>query len=53
MEQFIREWMVDREYDSVGELRGSVSRQNVPDPQVYERSNYYQIIHSWVPGPGR
>jgi dihydroorotate dehydrogenase (fumarate) len=53
MEQFIREWMVDREYDSVDELRGSVSRQNVPDPQVYERSNYYQIIHSWVPGPGR
>jgi len=53
MEYFIREWMVEREYVSVDELRGSVSRQNVPDPQVYERSNYYQILHSWVPGVGR
>ena len=53
IERFIREWMVDRDYLSVDELRGSVSRENVPDPQVYERSNYYQVIHSWVPDRGR
>ncbi len=47
MERFLREWMVARDYVSVNELRGSVSRENVPDPQVYERSNYYQVIHSW------
>jgi dihydroorotate dehydrogenase (fumarate) len=41
--------MVDREYVSVDELRGSVSREHVPDPQVYERANYYQVIHSWQP----
>jgi dihydroorotate dehydrogenase (fumarate) len=49
MERFLREWMVERDYVSVRELRGSVSRENVPDPQVYERSNYYQVIHSWRP----
>jgi len=53
MERFIREWMIERDYDSVSELRGSVSRRNVPDPQVYERANYYQILHSWVPGRHR
>ena len=49
IERFIREWMVERDYDSVSELRGSVSRENVPDPQVYERANYYQVLHSWRP----
>jgi dihydroorotate dehydrogenase (fumarate) len=53
METFMREWMQDRDYQSVDELRGSVSRQNVPDPQVYERANYYQVIHSWPAKPGR
>ncbi|MCB0982272.1 MAG: dihydroorotate dehydrogenase-like protein [Acidimicrobiaceae bacterium] len=49
VERFIREWMEERDYESVGELRGSVSRRNVADPQVYERQNYYQVLHSWVP----
>ncbi len=53
IERFIRDWMVDRDYATVAELRGSVSRENVPDPQVYERSNYYRVIHSWVPGTAR
>lgn len=49
MERFVRQWMIDRDYESVDELRGSVSRENVPDPQVYERANYYQVLHSWRP----
>jgi dihydroorotate dehydrogenase (fumarate) len=53
IERFIREWMVERDYESVNQLRGSVSRGNVPDPQVYERANYYQVIHSWRPGGRR
>ena len=27
-------WMDERDYDSVSQLRGSVSRENVPDPEV-------------------
>ena len=49
IERFIREWMVERDYESVAQLRGSVSRGNVPDPQVYERANYYRVLHSWAP----
>ncbi len=41
-------WMDERDYDSVRQLRGSVSRANVPDPEVYDRANYFQTIHSWV-----
>jgi dihydroorotate dehydrogenase (fumarate) len=41
------EWMDEREYASVDQLRGSVSQSSVPDPEVYERANYYQILHSW------
>ncbi len=53
MERYITDWMVERDYESVNQLRGSVSRGNVPDPQVYERANYYQVIHSWRPGTPR
>ncbi len=41
------EWMIEREYVSVDQLRGSVSRRSVPDPEVYQRANYFQVLHSW------
>ncbi len=44
---WIDEWMSERQYDSVDQLKGSVSRGNVADPEVYERANYYQVLHSW------
>ena len=53
VERFVREWMAERDYLSVDELRGSVSRGNVPDPQVYERMNYYRVLHSWSVAPPR
>ena len=45
---WISEWMTERGYDSVDQLRGSVSRRNVADPGVYERANYHQVLHSWT-----
>ena len=53
MDRFVRDWMLERDYESVAQLRGSVSRGKVPDPQVYERANYYQVLHSWRPGQRR
>lgn len=41
------EWMTERDYTSVDQLRGSVSQRSVPDPAVYERANYFQVLHSW------
>lgn len=45
----IRAWMADRDYASVQQLCGSMSQRNVADPGAYERLNYYQALHSWVP----
>jgi dihydroorotate dehydrogenase (fumarate) len=44
---WMSEWMLERDYSSVDQLRGSVSHRNVPDPEVFERANYYQVLHSW------
>lgn len=43
----LRGWMVEREYSSVVQLVGSVSQRNIADPELYERANYYQVLHSW------
>lgn len=37
-------WLVEHEYQSVGELRGSMSQQSVPNPDGYERVNYLQSV---------
>jgi dihydroorotate dehydrogenase (fumarate) len=47
MLRWIREWMKERDYDSVEQLKGSVSRPNSSDPEAYERANYYHVLHSW------
>lgn len=46
---WIRTWMTQRDYDSIEQLKGSVSQPNVPNPDAYQRSNYYQVLHSWRP----
>ncbi len=43
IESELTEWLTENEYESVAQLRGSVSRSRVPDPSVYERANY---VHS-------
>jgi dihydroorotate dehydrogenase (fumarate) len=43
----IRDWMTSATTTASNQLKGSVSRGNVPDPEVYERANYYQVMHSW------
>ncbi len=40
-------WMVEREYESVSQLRGSASAANVANPSAFERANYLKTLHSW------
>jgi dihydroorotate dehydrogenase (fumarate) len=40
----MKQWMEDREYKSVQQLRGSMSRKNCPDPSGFERANYIKAI---------
>lgn len=44
----IETWMEDRGYASVGQLRGSMSQANVPNPVAYARANYAQMVTSFV-----
>jgi len=45
------DWMEEHEYDSVAQMQGSMSQQNVADPAAFERANYMQILQSWRPDP--
>jgi dihydroorotate dehydrogenase (fumarate) len=41
------EWMTEREWDSLAEMRGNLSLLKVPDPDAYERANYMLMLQSW------
>jgi dihydroorotate dehydrogenase (fumarate) len=41
-------WLADRGYASVGQARGSVAREAVPDPAAYERANYMEALISYT-----
>ena len=44
----LQTWLDDHEYESVDQLRGSMSYSNVADPSAFERANYMQVLHSWT-----
>ena len=43
-------WMAEREYDSVEQLKGSLSQGLVPDPGAYERAGYVRTLTSFAYG---
>ena len=51
VEAELQAWATEHEYDSVAQLRGSVSHANSEDPSAFERANYVRTIHSWVTPP--
>lgn len=40
-------WMEEKEYDSVGLMRGSMSQRAIPDPAAFERANYMKALNSY------
>ncbi len=42
-------WMEIHEYDSVQQMRGSMSQMSVMDPGAYERANYMKTLQSFRP----
>ena len=44
----VRTWMVEREYDSIEQLKGSLSQMNCPDASAYERANYMRALISYT-----
>ncbi len=47
VERDLREWMEEREYDSVRQLQGSVSQATSSDPAAFERANYMKTLRSY------
>jgi dihydroorotate dehydrogenase (fumarate) len=40
-------WLTARDYHSLAEVRGVMSRQNVKDPGAFERVNYIKVLESF------
>jgi dihydroorotate dehydrogenase (fumarate) len=40
-------WMEVNEYESVEQMRGSMSYKNVANPSQFERANYMKVLHSY------
>jgi dihydroorotate dehydrogenase (fumarate) len=43
----LAEWLDVHEYESLAQLRGSMSLAACPDPAAYERANYMLMLQSW------
>jgi dihydroorotate dehydrogenase (fumarate) len=46
IEQELREWMEQHEYESVEQLKGSLSQKKCPDPSAFERALYLYTLTS-------
>jgi dihydroorotate dehydrogenase (fumarate) len=47
IEREIREWMEEHEYESVEQLKGSMSQKNCPDPSAFERAQYMRALETY------
>lgn len=45
-------WLVDHEYESLDQLRGSLSQINCAEPAAFERANYMRVLSSYAPDYG-
>ncbi len=43
----LEQWMQEKEYESVSQMRGALSLQNCPDPSAFERANYLKVLQLW------
>ena len=41
------QWMEEHEYESLDQMRGSLSLLKCPNPQAFERANYMRVLAGW------
>ena len=44
----VEAWLTERGYDSVEQMKGSLSQQACPDPDAFERANYMKALKSYT-----
>lgn len=47
IQEDLEHWLIDHEYDSLQQLRGSMNLENCPNAAACERTNYVQLLQSW------
>ena len=48
----LEQWLTEHDYQSIQQLKGSVSHQHAINPSDYERANYVQVLDSYSHAPG-
>jgi len=43
----IKEWMEEKEYESIQQMQGSMSQKSVAEPAAFERANYMKALQSY------
>ena len=43
----LKRWLEDNEYESLQQLKGSVSQQHAIDPAAYQRNNYVKLLEGY------
>jgi dihydroorotate dehydrogenase (fumarate) len=44
----LTEWLTENEYESVEQMKGSMSWQGAPNPSAYERANYMEQLTTYA-----
>ncbi len=44
----VQQWMVDHDYHSLDQMRGSMSHKSVADPSSFERANYMKALQTYM-----
>jgi dihydroorotate dehydrogenase (fumarate) len=48
----LQRWLEEHEYESVSQLKGSISQANATDSAAFLRANYMQVLESYQRPPG-
>jgi dihydroorotate dehydrogenase (fumarate) len=47
MIKFVSNWMAERNYKTLDEIRGKMSYKRIPDPAIYERSQFMKYFSNY------
>jgi dihydroorotate dehydrogenase (fumarate) len=45
----LERWLIEYEYESIEQLKGSLSQVNCAEPAAFERANYMRVLSSFAP----
>ena len=43
----LERWMEENQWSSLSEMRGNMSQERIPNPQIYDRANYMMMLQTW------